>query len=137
VPSGSSRGSPLSTHASRTSSPGVRLVRNLDLVVLALALPVFLLAGLSLAGYAAMAVIWLAQRALGVVLQGRADASDDPRTVVGLLAGGSMARAWLTALAILATGLVDERAGLAAVLLALVLFTTHFATRLLERGIAP
>lgn len=115
----------------------MRLVRNLDLVVLALALPVFLLAGLSLAGYAAMAVIWLAQRALGVVLQGRADASDDPRTVVGLLAGGSMARAWLTALAILATGLVDERAGLAAVLLALVLFTTHFATRLLERGIAP
>jgi hypothetical protein len=114
----------------------VRLVRHLDLAVLALALPVFLLAGLSLAGYGAIAVIWLVQRLLGAALQRRADASDDPRTVVGLLAGGSMARAWLTALAILATGLVDERAGLAAALLALVLFTTYFASRLVERGLS-
>jgi hypothetical protein len=105
-------------------------------VALALALPVFLLAGLSLAGYAAMLVTWLAQRGLGVLLQRRADASDDPRQIVGLIAGGSMARAWITALAILATGLVDERAGLAAVLLALVLFTTYFASRLVERGVA-
>lgn len=111
-------------------------MRHLDLVVLALALPVFLLAGLSLLGYATMLVIWLAQRGLGAVLQKRADASDDPKTVVGLVAGGSMARAWMTALGVLATGLVDERAGLAAVLLALVLYTTYFVSRLVERGVA-
>lgn len=113
----------------------VRMLAYLDLVVLALALPVFLLAGLSLAGWGVMAVVWLAQRAFGAWLQRRADASDDPRTVVGLVAGGSMARAWLTAIAILTAGLVlGEDAGLAAVLLALVLFTTYFMVRLIGRG---
>jgi hypothetical protein len=111
-------------------------VRHLDLVALAVALPVFLFAGLSLPGYGAMFVIWLAQRGVGAVLQRRADASDDPKTIVGLVAGGSIARAWMTALGVLAVGLVDERAGLAAVLLALVLFTTYFVSRLIERGVA-
>jgi hypothetical protein len=114
---------------------GLRVLHSLDLVVLAAALPIFLLAGLSLVGYAVIAAVWLLQRALGAELQRRADASDDPRTVVGLLAGGSMARAWLTALSILAAGLVDERAGLAAALLALALFTTYFTVRLVERGV--
>lgn len=105
-------------------------------MLLALALPVFVLAGLSLAGYAVIAVAWLLQRGIGALLQKRADASDDPKVVVGLIAGGSMARAWLTALSILAAGLVlGERAGLAAVLLAMVLFTTNFAARLLERSV--
>ncbi len=89
-----------------------------------------------MAGYAVIALVWLLQRGLGAVLQRRADASDDPKVVVGLIAGGSMARAWLTALSILAAGLVlGEAAGLAAVLLAMVLFTTHFAARLLERSV--
>ena len=39
-------------------------VKYLDLVVLALALPVFLLAGWPMLGYAAGAVAWLAQRAI-------------------------------------------------------------------------
>ncbi len=105
-------------------------------MLLAIALPVFVLAGLSLAGYAVIAVAWLVQRGIGALLQKRADASDDPKLVVGLIAGGSMARAWLTALSILAAGLVlGERAGLAAVLLAMVLFTTHFAARLLGRSV--
>ena len=42
----------------------MNLVRHLDLVVLALALPVFLLAGWPMLGYAAGAVAWLAQRAI-------------------------------------------------------------------------
>jgi hypothetical protein len=111
-----------------------RILRNLDLAVLALALPVFLLADLSLAGYGAIGAVWLAQRGIGAVLQRRADASEDPKVVVGLIAGGAMGRAWVTALAILAVGLVDERAGLAAVLMALILFTTYFTVRLVERG---
>ena len=112
-------------------------MRHLDLVVLALALPVFLLAGLSLARLRDDARdLARPARPCGAVLQKRADASDDPKTVVGLVAGGSMARAWMTALGVLATGLVDERAGLAAVLLALVLYTTYFVSRLVERGVA-
>ena len=99
------------------------------------ALAVFLLAGLPLVGYAAAATVWVAQRALGALLQRRADASDDPKLVVGLIAGGSIGRAWLMALTVLGTGLVaGERAGLAAALLVLVLFTTYFTARLIERG---
>lgn len=112
------------------------MLRNLDLVVLALAPIVFALAGFPLVAWAAAAAAWLVQRFLGDALQKRADAAEDPRTVVGLVAGGSMARAWLTALSVLAIGLVaSERAGLAAVLLILVLFTTYFTSRLIVRGV--
>ena len=103
--------------------------------MLAGALAVFLLAELPLVGYAAAAAAWLAQRALAALLQRRADASEDPKLVVGLIAGGSIGRAWLMALTVLGTGLVaGERAGLAAALLVLVLFTTYFTARLIERG---
>ena len=125
--------------ASRAAEQGVVLlvVKNLDLLVLAAALAVFLLADLPLLGYAAAAAAWLAQRAIGSALERRASAAEDPRAVVGLLAGGSMARAWLTALSVLAIGLVaGERAGLAAVLLVLALFTTYFTSRLIVRGVA-
>ena len=40
------------------------VVRYLDLIVLALALPVFVVAGWPMLGYAAGAVAWLAQRAI-------------------------------------------------------------------------
>ena len=113
------------------------VVRHLDLVVLALALVVFVLAGLPLVGWAAAAVAWVVQRLIGDALERRAQAAEDPRKVVGLLAGGSMGRAWLTALAVLAVGLVaGEEAGLAAVVLILVLFTTYFTSRLILRGAA-
>lgn len=113
------------------------MVRNLDLAVLALALPVFVLASLSLVAYAATALVWLTQRWIGSTIERRADAAEDPKAVVALLAGGSMGRAWLTALGVLAIGLTaGEPAGLAAVLLILVLFTTYFTSRLILRGIA-
>lgn len=115
---------------------GTRLLANLDLVVLALAGLVFLAADLSLVGYAVAAVAWLAQRGVQVALQRRADASRDPKVVVGLLAGGAMGRAWLTALSVLAVGLVDERAGLPAVLLILILFTVHFTLKIVQRGLS-
>ena len=41
---------------------GLRILRNLDLVVLALALPVFIAAELPLLGWAAATVAWLASR---------------------------------------------------------------------------
>ena len=113
------------------------VIRHLDLVVLALALVVFVFGGLPLVGWAAAAVAWVVQRLIGDALQRRAEAADDPRAVVGLLAGGSMGRAWLTALSVLAIGLVaGEDAGLAAALLILVLFTTYFTSRLILRGVA-
>jgi hypothetical protein len=108
-------------------------VRYLDLVLLALALPIFVAAGLPMLGYAAAAVAWLVQRALQVWLHRRAAASDDPRTVVGIAAGSMIGRGWLVALTIFAAGLSDEDAGLAAAVLVIVLFTAYFTVSMIMR----
>ncbi|MFY9264077.1 MAG: hypothetical protein WAO61_01425 [Solirubrobacterales bacterium] len=105
------------------------VVRHLDFVALALALPVFVAAGWSLSGYAVAAAVWITQGFVQARLQKKVDTSDDPRTVVGLVAGGSLARAWFAAIAVLVAGLIDERTGLAAVVLILVLFTVYFFTK--------
>jgi hypothetical protein len=111
------------------------LVRQLDLVALGLALPVFLLAGLPLAGWALGAGVWLAQKALQLFFERRVREAEDPRTVVGYTAGGAIARGWLAALAVLTIGiLAGDDVGLSAVVLVLVLFTIYFAGRLLDRA---
>lgn len=111
-------------------------MRHLDLLALAVALPIFLAADLSLKGYAVGGGAWLVQKAIAMTLQRRADASRDPRTVVGLLMGGAIARGWLCAGAVLAVGLTDERAGLAATLLVLLLFTMYISFKFVERGVS-
>jgi hypothetical protein len=112
----------------------VAVLRQLDLVLLAAVLPIFLVAGLPLAGYGAAAAAWLAQRAIKSLLARRAAASSEPRTVVGLVAASMIARAWLVALTIFAVGVSDKHAGLAAALLVIVLFTIHFNVGLIARA---
>jgi hypothetical protein len=79
-------------------------IRHLDIVILILALPVFLAADLPMLGYAAGAVAWLVQRAIQIVLNRKAAAAEDPRTVVGIAAGSMIGRGWLVALTIFAAG---------------------------------
>src|ERR671934_2800633 len=98
-------------------------VRYVALVLLAIALPVFVLAGLPMLGYAAGGAAWLVQRGVQVALNRKAAAADDPRTVVGIAAGSMIGRGWLVALTIFAAGMADEDAGLAAAVLVIVLFT--------------
>jgi hypothetical protein len=112
----------------------LRLVRHLDLIVLALALVVFVAAGLPMLGYAAAAAAWLVQRAINDMATRRARESDDPRTTVGLLAGSMLGRGWLVAGTILAVGLIGDRAdGLAAAVLSITLFTIYFSIQLIFR----
>jgi hypothetical protein len=108
-------------------------LRYLDLVVLAIALPVFVLGGLPMLGYAAGAAAWLVQRAVQLALNRKAVSSDDPRTVVGIAAGSMIGRGWLVALTIFAAGLKDEDAGLAAAVLVIVLFTAYFTVSMIMR----
>jgi hypothetical protein len=116
-------------------------VRYLDLLLLALALPLFLAAGLPLAGWAVGGGAWVAQRALQEYLDRRARASTDPRTVVGLLAGSMIARGWFVAIAVFLVGLSDNEAGLAAAVLVIALFTVYFTVRMIlrpfEADVAP
>jgi hypothetical protein len=122
-----------SQHALRTPQDPLTLLRYLDLVVLALALPLFVLAGLPMLGYAAAASAWLAQRAIRELLTRRAKASDDPRTVAGLLAGSMLIRGWLAALTIFGVGLADRDAGLSAAVLVIALFTIFLSVEMLTR----
>jgi hypothetical protein len=112
------------------------VVKYLDLAILALALPVFVIAGWPLFGYAAGAFAWLAQRAINEVLSRRAAASDDPKTVAGLIAGSMIGRGWLVALTIFGAYLIagrDDAVGLSAAVLVVILFTAYFTVSLILR----
>jgi hypothetical protein len=121
-------------------------LRYADLVVLALALPVFAVAGLPMLGYAAAAAAWLAQHAVLIFAQRRAAEAlrrGDRRVALGSIAAATLGRVWIVTLAILLVGLLADREdGLAAAVLGFVLVTAHFAalglTRLLyaEEGTA-
>ena len=111
----------------------LRMLRYLDLALLALALPIFLAAGLPMLGYAGAAFGWLVQRGVQALIEKRARASDDPRTVAGLLTGSMIARGWIVAAAILAVGLSEREAGLAAAILAITVFTFYFTSQMITR----
>ncbi len=113
---------------------GLTVLRYLDLVVLALALPLFVLAELPLLGYAVAAAAWLVQRGIDALATTKAKNTDDPRTVVGVLAGSMIGRGWLVAGSIFAVGLAGQREdGLAAALLCISLFTIYFAAQMVVR----
>jgi hypothetical protein len=104
------------------------LLRNADLALLAIALVVFLVAGLPMAGYAAAAIGWLAQRALQRATETRLAHAEERTTALRLVGGSIVARLWVVTLAVLLVGLlVDEEAGLAAAILAAVLVTAGLA----------
>jgi hypothetical protein len=115
-------------------------VRYPDLALLALALPVFLLAGFPMLGYVVIAAVWLAQAAIQFAAQrhvSRSLASGKRNVALGSLAAATLGRVWIVALAILLVGLLADREdGLAAAVLAAVLVTAHlaglFATRVIE-----
>lgn len=130
----------MTTHALNTPNPaaapgfGLTVLRYVDLIVLALAFPFFLAFSLPLLGYAAIAVVWVVQRTVQHYANAKAEASDDPRTSVGVLAGSMLGRGWLTAGTILAVGLLGDRPdGLAAAVLAISLFTIYFAAQMVVR----
>jgi hypothetical protein len=123
----------VSSHAVRETDSPVAALRYADLVLLAFALPVFLLAGLPMAGYAVTAAVWLAQRGIRVVLNRRARAAHEPRTVAGLMVASMLVRGWLVAGAIFAVGLADNDAGLAAAVLSLALFSVYLSLQMALR----
>ena len=116
-------------------------LRYFDLVLLAAALPVFIAADLPIAGYLVVAGVWIAQHAIEITADraaSRAVARGDRRAAIGWIGATTLARVWIVALAVLLVGLLSsEDAGLAAAVLAAILFTVHFGGRLLGRLIQP
>jgi hypothetical protein len=116
------------------------LLRQLDLLALALALPVFLLADLSMLGYAVAAGAWLLQKTVFIFAERRtrrALAEGERNTALGTLAAATLGRVWIVTLAILIVGLQEREAGLAAAVLSAVLVTIHLASEALSRLMSP
>jgi hypothetical protein len=106
--------------------------KHVDLLVLAAALAVFVIGGLSLLGYAVAATAWLAQRGIQV-LAGRRVAAElaagNRQRAMGIVAASTLGRVWLMVTAVLLGGIVEREAGLSAAVLLLVLFTISFAAQ--------
>ena len=120
--------------------PGV-LLRFGDLMLLALALPIFVAADWPMVGYAAAAAAWLAQHAI-IVVSDRASksalANGDRNRALGIVGASTLGRVWLVALAILLVGLAGERQdGLAAALLTLALVTVHLGCLAFSKLVYP
>ena len=108
-------------------------MRNIDVLVLAIALPIFIVAGFPLLGWVTGAGAWTIQRAISAYVVRKAQQATDPRTKVGLLAGSMIGRGWLVAGIIIAVGLGNNDAGLSAAILFLVTFTAQFTMTLAMR----
>jgi hypothetical protein len=120
--------------------PGI-VLRYADLGLLALALPIFVLAGWPLLGYAAAAVAWLAQHAILAYADRASMAAlrrGDRRRALGIVGAATIGRLWLVTLAILLVGLLGEREdGLAAAVLTFVLVTVHLGCLAVARLLYP
>jgi hypothetical protein len=115
---------------------GLKLLTYFDLVVLLLALPVFLIGGVPIVGYVTGGGIWLIQRGIQEYANRKAKATNDPRKVVGIAAGSMIGRGWLVALTILGVYFAagsDDRVGLSAAVLVIVLFTAYFTVSMILR----
>jgi hypothetical protein len=106
------------------------LLRSLDLLVLALALALFPIAGLPLLGWAAVAVAWVAQRWIVATLKRRALATGRRHAVMRAVGWSMMIRLALVTSSVVIVGVADRDAGLPAALLAAVLFTISLGAQI-------
>lgn len=107
----------------------------MDLAVLAIALPIFIAAGIPILGWVTGAGLYVGQRLIRALAERKAEQADDPRATVGLLAGSMIARGWIVAGAILAVGLTtDSETGLSAAVLFLATFTVALTMALATGG---
>lgn len=107
------------------------LIANIDLVLLAIALPIFILIGQPVAWLVAGG-LWAIARAISHFAALKAKqklAQGERNTALGTVAATSLGRVWLIAIAVLIAGVIDRDTGLYAALLLVVLFTVNLATR--------
>jgi hypothetical protein len=99
-------------------------------LVIALALPIFALAGWSLKGWAIAAVLWLGVQAFGLLL-GRVRPSSENLAASGALAAGMMLRLLAVLVVLLAVASSDRELGLAVALVYGAAYTAELAVGLL------
>jgi hypothetical protein len=95
-------------------------------LVIALALPIFLLAGWRLSGWAIAAVLWVGVQALGLLLA-RIRPSPDNLAASGVLAFGMMGRVLAVLVVLVAVAASDGKLALAAALVYALAYTAELA----------
>lgn len=108
-------------------------LRQLDLLALALGLPVFVAAGLPLLGWGAVTAAWLAARGIQALAERRALRRSDRRAAMAARAVALVARLYAIGAVVFVAGLVDRDTGVAAGLFAVAVFTLWFAAQFLGR----
>jgi hypothetical protein len=98
--------------------------------VVLVALPVFLVAGWSIGGWAIAAALWAAYLAIGLVLR-RVPLGSDNLAAAGLVAFGRMTRAVLLLAILIAVAVADSGLGFPAAIVYGLAFTVEFALSLL------
>jgi hypothetical protein len=116
-------------------------LRYVDLILLAAALPVFIAADLSMTAYLVVALVWIGFHGVELLTLRavrRAAERGDRRAAMGWVGATTLGRVWTVALAVLLVGILSSKdAGLAAAVLAAVLFTVHLGGRLMAKFMAP
>ncbi len=92
--------------------------------VIALALPVFAVAGWPLAGWALAAVLWAAAQAFALVLA-RLPGATDNLAAAGMRGIGTTSRALLVGIPLVAVTVADESVGISAAILFALAFTVE------------
>ena len=117
----------MSSSVSVTSEP-LAALRWIDVILVVAIAPFVLLTGVPALGYVVGAGAWIATRLLATLVERRAAASDNPKTVAGLMLFTGLGRAWLLGLSILVVGLAGSRKdGLTAAIVVAAAFTLYLA----------
>ena len=121
-----------------TASRAQRPLRCVDVIVLAVAAPIVLLGGASVAGYGAGAATWLVIRALGHALESTTGVITGLSEHLALRLGYRLARIILLAGATIAVReAVGKNAGITALAVIASAFTIQLFASLIERGDRP
>lgn len=98
-------------------------------MIVALALPIFAIAGWPLEGWALAAVLWAASEIFGAVLT-RLPSSPDNLAAAGMRGIGTTSRALLVGIVLVIVTVSNERVGLAAAILYAIAFTVELGVGL-------
>ena len=109
---------------------GLRVLKNLDIVFLICALPIFIGAELPLLGWVGGTAAYVSQRLIGVLLKSSATKADDMVGFLGVMVGGVIARGFFVALSLFGVGMINGDAGAAAGFLFLAAFTIQLTMTL-------
>lgn len=114
--------------------------KHVDLLVLAAAAVVFVLADFPLLGYAAAAFAWLAQRGVQWLAQRRSDEAlkaGNRQRAMGIIGATTLGRVWLMATVVLVVGIAQNEAGLSSAVLLAALFTISMGASGIAYLLAP